>query len=466
MKYSEIKTLENRLLEYSRSVTVANFAQAIASRAATDTYLKSQAVDPVEAVVSAAEAADPTKNQQYVTWIIRQYTKNNIRYEDIYKLQADLAVFLKTKGQHKRLGINSDINQYDWRTLTDIAAKLGSTELAEPSSEVSPVPDSKVLYNGPLGLLVVPETKEASCELGSGTKWCTAAQNRNMFDYYSKDGPLYIWIDKKENKGKYQFHFESFQFMDSLDRPIDADLLQYFAFEHPIIKKLFASKKESISKGLGEYVYYMIDKQEYDYDPDGWHDKNGEDPPEDNEQFDNLEANVLFQLAGKENVDQYVKYFKKNPAMAYYYAIGVVRGPWSEGEKAILSDIWFAVAYAKNVLKRRWPEAEPKIARAAARDEYYRAVEYAEHVIKGRWPEAEKIGIFNSSFVLAYSEKILKSRWPEAEEKFNVQGHEYNKYIIKKYLENFNITVDDLKTTDERKSAIKQTLLSINQFYS
>ena len=74
MKYSEIKTLENRLLEYSRSVTVANFAQAIAGRAATDTYLKSQGVDPVEAVVTAAEAADPTKNQQYVTWIIRQYT--------------------------------------------------------------------------------------------------------------------------------------------------------------------------------------------------------------------------------------------------------------------------------------------------------------------------------------------------------------------------------------------------------
>lgn len=453
-----------QLVEYDRSKTVAALGTAILQRANKDAYLKSITAtkddnEIINTVLTAAEEADPTNNKQYVVWIVRQFTKNGMKYEDLYKLHDELAVFFKTKGQHKRLGVNSDINQYNWKTLADVTAKLGSTDLAEPDSEVSPVPDSKVLYNGPLGMLVIPETKEASCELGRGTKWCTAAQNRNMFDYYTKDGPLYIWIDKKD-KAKYQFHFESFQFMDAQDTPIDAEKLDYFAHEHPVVKKLFASKKEAIGKGLGEYIGYLEDQAAYEYDPQGYEDEHG-DPPTANDQFDELEPHTMFQLAGEENIKQHLKTIKKMPILAYSYALGIVRGAWPEGEKAILREPWYAVAYAKNVLKRRWPEAEPTIARTAATDNYYRAVQYAQHVIKGRWPEAEKFGIYNASFVLAYAEQILNSRWPDAEEKFNAQGYGYYKYAIKKYLEHFNITVDDLNTSDERKAALKQSLENV-----
>ena len=113
MRYQEIKII----LEYDRSKTLANFSNAIADRAKTDTYLKSRGADPTEAVIQAAEEADPTANKQYVVWIIRQYVKNGLKYEDIYKLKADLEIFFKTKGQHKRLNVNSDINQYNWPML-------------------------------------------------------------------------------------------------------------------------------------------------------------------------------------------------------------------------------------------------------------------------------------------------------------------------------------------------------------
>lgn len=461
MRYSDFRIL----LEYDRSKTVAALGAAILQRANSDAYLKSITAtkddsEIINTVLTAAEEADPTNNKQYVVWIVRQFTKQGMKYEDLYKLHDELAVFSKTKGQHKRLGINSDINQYNWKTLADTAAKLGSTELAEPDEEQSPVPDSKVLYNGPLGMLVVPETQEASCELGRGTKWCTAAQNRNMFSYYTKDGPLYIWIDKKE-KAKYQFHFESFQFMDAQDRPIEAEQLNYFAFEHPVTKKLFASKKEAIGKGLGEYILYMVDKRMYDYDPEEWLSRNDATDFEENSQFDELEANVMFQLAGKENVDQYLKYIKKDPVLAFYYAKGIVQGPWPEGEKAILEDAWFTVEYARSVLKKRWPAAEPKIARTAGSvNEYYRALQYAKHIIKGRWPEAEKFGMYNTLFVLAYSEEVLNDRWPEAEAHFNPGMYGNYNYAMRKYLEHFNITVDDLNASDRNKEALKRSLQS------
>ena len=61
----------------------------------------------------------------------------------------------------------------------------------------------------------------ASCELGAGTDWCTATGNTDTWflDYISK-GDIYVIINKSNPKDKYQFHYESDQFMD----PDDIDI--------------------------------------------------------------------------------------------------------------------------------------------------------------------------------------------------------------------------------------------------
>jgi hypothetical protein len=128
----------------------------------------------------------------------------------------------------------------------------------------------KVLYDGPLGKLSVPLTEEASCKLGKGTKWCTAAvDGKNMFERYNKDGPLYIWVDNNWNKGvlksldnkskKFQFHFQSNQYMDELDNELGYDVLHYFRMEHPVTKKLFENYIKSLTnpRDIVEYVRYM-----------------------------------------------------------------------------------------------------------------------------------------------------------------------------------------------------------------
>ena len=57
-----------------------------------------------------------------------------------------------------------------------------------------------------------------SCELGSGSEWCTSTGNsRNYFDDYISNDDLYIFIKGNE---KYQFHYESNQFMDKNDQSI------------------------------------------------------------------------------------------------------------------------------------------------------------------------------------------------------------------------------------------------------
>lgn len=56
---------------------------------------------------------------------------------------------------------------------------------------------------------------------------------------YTKDGPLYILINKSNNDEKYQFHFESTQFMDKDDYTIN---ILKFLLEYPNLFEFFKDK--------------------------------------------------------------------------------------------------------------------------------------------------------------------------------------------------------------------------------
>jgi hypothetical protein len=203
--------------------------------------------------------------------------------------------------------------------------KIYNVELEKSTESTFEVPeDAEVLYNGPLGLLAIPKTEKASCELGSGTRWCTASSENNMFQYYSKDEPLYIWRDK--NGKKYQFHWESMQFMDRQDRPISDEEITYFRTKHPVLKKLFAAKEKEIVKDFDLAVSYARDIIR-----GRW--------PE-------FEAAIA-----------------TDPAQAYQYAWEVIGGRFPAGEAAIAKDSFWAYKYAKNIISGRFPEGEAAIAK-------------------------------------------------------------------------------------------------------
>ncbi len=73
----------------------------------------------------------------------------------------------------------------------------------------------------------------------------------------------------------------------------------------------------------------------------------------------------------------------KDPRWAFYYALYVLKRPWSEAEPYIMKDPYSACGYSWLVLKRRWPEAEPYIM-----NDPINAYVYATY-LKRRWPEAE-----------------------------------------------------------------------------
>lgn len=384
MRLSEI------LLEYNQSITIQKYGDRLLNAAKKDNQ------KDINIILSALETIDPTKNKQYVEWLIRNYINNKFRIEDGSRITDVLINFNSIKS---RLSIEQrDINKFDIHALENIVDNVMNPELNKKddltkSNGTFPViPNSKVLYNGPLGQLAIPETEEASCELGKGTKWCTAANpDSNMLSYYSEDAPLYIWRDK--NGEKYQFYFgQELQFMDSNDRNIDLDKLTYFRTKHPVLSKLFKEQEAQLLKDqdidyLFRYTKSVIKNR--------W--------PE-------IEDMII-----------------PHPELAYDYAKDIIKGRWPEAESSIAESRHYSFEYAKNVIKGRWPEIESNLM-SHAKYAYW----YADEVINGRWPESEPYIMRNPYIVYEYVKNVIGRRWPEAGKFLETDKHiwyEYQRFL-------------------------------------
>ena len=421
------------LFEYDRDKTIEQMGTAIANTAKLDNpRIKDEELSPEQVyalsqnVLGTIERADPTPNKKYVLWIVRQFVKNGLKLEDINEfLRNDIQAFHELPKQRKQqLGIETDLNKYTWRDLREIATKLKkTTDLEEPVDaklDYEHIEDMKVLYVGDMGQLIIPRTTEASCEIGSGTRWCTAAtQSDNMFSYYAEDGPLYVWIPsrkmpEKKQSNKFQFHFPSLQFMDENDTEIYSELIRYFRTEHPILKKVFAKGEETIKQNPQDALEYAekviggrwpeaenVFKQDPDYALSYAVDVIGGRWPE------------------AENV------FKQSPTYAVYYAMLVINGRWTEGEEVIKKDPFMAYRYAKEVIGSRWPEAEKVIKKDPAH-----AYTYARKVIGGRWPDAENVIKADPSLAVRYAEHVIDGRWTEAEKSIKKDPLAARRYAI------------------------------------
>ena len=210
------------------------------------------------------------KTGEYTQWMVKQYKmlpqtteipygesgydnelseKQRLFFEDLYKTKEDLIKFHRFKTTDKIE--EADINKYSIKELEDIVAPLSlematSTKAERKSSMLHPGAEFmvetdkwyvvKIHRNDELG-------KEAAVFYGGSqkrasegeTNWCTSAPGMNYYFTYLKQGPYYVFLDKTDTKTgnvsglpthRYQFHFESNQFMDVNDRQID--LVKFF----------------------------------------------------------------------------------------------------------------------------------------------------------------------------------------------------------------------------------------------
>lgn len=178
-------------------------------------------------IVSADPTAAPNEMGKYSKWLLKLYISGNLRLEDLYKATEYLTAFTKF---NNRIEIK-DINRFkSLPELYDVVKEFldNPNQSTSKSDELRKVKkgEAEVVYNSFEWEIVVPKTWEASKLYGAHTQWCTAARDTDKsFNEYNSQGPLYINIDKRNNK-KYQFHFPTESFMYENDSEIQSPIIK------------------------------------------------------------------------------------------------------------------------------------------------------------------------------------------------------------------------------------------------
>lgn len=204
--------------------------------------LKTQFVDTAKITDSEfTEIIDASGGKTaYATWLTKLVADKTIKPEDLYKYNAYLKVFDRRKREYTFQDINQYKTSQDISQFIDTSVELANREKSDPSQQkgVAKVDKYKEFYIGSVEGFNVYELPKGrtdlygtSCELGSGTEWCTATnKTTKWFDKYVKQGPIFIFI-KPGSDEKYQFAYQSRQFMDKKDKRMN--------FLMPIAYKFF-----------------------------------------------------------------------------------------------------------------------------------------------------------------------------------------------------------------------------------
>jgi len=174
----------------------------------------------------------PDKLGQYSKWLLSLHKKGKLRKEDLYKAKEYLKVYQELKNQNILPANNRDIGKINsLPELYTLNSQFGGT--GQIKTDESYLLNDKYFINAGQAelffenkrwLIIIPKSIEASKFYACTSQWCTRFPEN--YNNYTKDGPLYILIDKtKLNQNdanrRFQFHFESNQFMDMNDSPIN-----------------------------------------------------------------------------------------------------------------------------------------------------------------------------------------------------------------------------------------------------
>lgn len=131
---------------------------------------------------------DLASNHKYLMFLGNALESGNI---DTNKVKEVISNFIK----YQKVLPVKDIYLYD--KISDIQTAIDTHE-NKVRRDVKELDGAKQVYEDERFVVVTPETHDASCYYGAGTKWCTAAkQGSSHFDSYNRDGKLFYIIDKR-----------------------------------------------------------------------------------------------------------------------------------------------------------------------------------------------------------------------------------------------------------------------------
>ena len=169
---------------------------------------------------------DPTASNgrmgRYGKWLLNIYKKGTFKEGDFGEARELLPVYDKYRNV---IEVKDIMKLNSMGELYQVVQPyIGGDKATSKSDAARKIKNgAEKVYEDNQWVIVIPHTMEAAQLYGKHTRWCTAAERSdNMFDHYNDKGPLYVNIDKVNDR-KYQFHFQSplsEGFMDEMDKPL------------------------------------------------------------------------------------------------------------------------------------------------------------------------------------------------------------------------------------------------------
>ena len=209
----------------------------------------------------------------YATWLTKKLIDGFFEDNEINQYKDFFSIFDRRKKEYPF----QDINQYKTsKDIMDFESKsheLIYQEKLDPSQQKGVSKSNKYqdFYIGSVDGFDVYELPKGrkdlygvSCELGSGTDWCTSTgKERKFFDKHIKTASLFIFINPTTGE-KYQFDYYGKEYKDKndesiLEKPIgETNIYNLFKFieskypklKTPILLKFFYTPDSLTSKDL------------------------------------------------------------------------------------------------------------------------------------------------------------------------------------------------------------------------
>ena len=255
---------------------------------------------------------DPSPNKEYIQWFVNLYSdlckdrpqitrdnktgdkfsdktirKETLFFEDFGKIAEALETFMFLKKTNVLSTSQKDINQYktyhdfvntikpyapgdddddneNVHTLThsEIKSIQNYVDLKTKNANSyknAGIPLTELCFENKEWVVVITHNRESNKILGKNTTWCTAGTRySDMFHSYYDKGPLFVLIKKgfgskkhinKDASVRLQFHFETGNYMDANDRPIN---IQDFLNKNPEIKLYLANHIIKVVSDMGK----------------------------------------------------------------------------------------------------------------------------------------------------------------------------------------------------------------------
>jgi hypothetical protein len=171
-----------------------------------------------------------------IDWIIKSYVNNTFgvpsslenlgRFKDSIKKYNVLHANIDgIKPIHEITGLVElerfiEDNEYNFKKIEEKKTKQKRKIELQKKIKDEGEDDKEVIFETDKVIIYKPTTENGARYYGRNTTWCTAATENSMFNYYNRQGPLYIIQSKSDIKDKYQLHIESNQFMNNKDAPV------------------------------------------------------------------------------------------------------------------------------------------------------------------------------------------------------------------------------------------------------